>query len=222
MKQESRVQSTEGQVRSSAPPLLKSKSHDVHLVDAILSPPQVGQKSVDQSSEMLTILQQLTDFQQLSTLPKSEIDHFDGSDDLAFPTFINNFETLVCRTSDPARKLEILLKYTKVEAKNLIKDCILIDSSEDAYNRAIKLLKTTYGHPATIASAYEIKATNWPRLKSGNKDALRKFSICYQSLYSQSGKPTPHWCGWVRVLENIGWEAAYCPPATMDKGSRQV
>ena len=81
---------------------MKYKAHISHQRETISpSPKQTDHKpSIDQSTEMLSILQRLTGLQQLSTLPKLEIDYFDGSDELVFPIFIKNFETLVCRCSD--------------------------------------------------------------------------------------------------------------------------
>ena len=69
----------------------------------------------------------------------------------------------------------------------------------------MKLLKTTYGHPATIASAYQVKATNWPKLKAGDKDDLRKFAVFVTSLCTAKVE-NPHLTGvahqqlWIREV----------------------
>ena len=46
----------------------------------------------------------------------------------------------------------MLLKYTKGEAKQLIKDCVFIGDTAEAYRTAIKLLKINYGQSAMLAA----------------------------------------------------------------------
>ena len=79
--------------------------------------------------------------------------------------------------TDDKKRLELLLKYTRGEAKELIKDCIFFESASDAYETAIKLLKETYGHPALLGAKYRQKAETWPQIRSGDGEALRKFAI---------------------------------------------
>ena len=48
------------------------------------------------------------------------------------------------RITDDKKHLEMLLKYTRGEAKEVIKDCIFFESASDTYETAIKLLKENY------------------------------------------------------------------------------
>ena len=129
-------------------------------------------------SEMLAILSQLVKLQQQAALPEPEIDKFDGSDVTSFPSFMKKFKLLVEDvTEEPSRRLEMLMKFTKQEARDLIKDCILLSEPTVAYQRAIALLQETYGHPALLATSYKQKAESWPKVKSGDKEALKKYSV---------------------------------------------
>ena len=96
----------------------------------------------------------------------------------AFPAFMKTFKMVVENmTTDYARRLETLLNYTKGDAKELIKDCILISSSKSAYDRAIELLQFSYGDPALLATSYQRKAKMWPQIRTGDSSGMKKFSI---------------------------------------------
>ena len=138
---------------------------------------KIGQQK-DASPTMSSILYQLVKLQQQAALPVPDIDEFDGTDALSFPSFMKKFHCLVEDvTEDPTRRLEMLLKFTRKEARDLIKDCILISDATAAYQRAVKLLTQTYGHPALLATAFKQKAEAWPKVKAGDKDGLKKYSV---------------------------------------------
>ena len=68
--------------------------------------------------------------------------------------------------------MDMLLRYTTGEAHDLIKDCILLETSEEAYDQAMALLTKDYGHPATLAASYNETAQNWPRIVNGDKEGM--------------------------------------------------
>ena len=139
----------------------------------------------DGQDTMMSILSQSVNLQQQSTLPKPDIDYFDGGDVLSFASFMKNFKSLVEDiTPSPVRRLEMLIKYTRGDAKSLIKDCILMEDPTEAYQRAVALLQTHYGHPAMIATAYRQKAEAWPSIRTGDREALRKYSVFLTGLIS--------------------------------------
>ncbi len=141
-----------------------------------------GAYTNDQAT-MAIVLRELVGLQQQASLPATELEHFDGSDVLSFASFMKNFKTLVQnKTKDPARRLEMLIKYTKGEARNLIKDCILIDNATEAYETAVTLMQSNYGHPAIVATAYQLKVERWPSIKAGDKEALRKYAVFVTGL----------------------------------------
>ena len=84
-------------------------------------------------------------------------------------TFKNVVENLI---TDPRQRLVRLLKYTKDEAKELIKHCVY-DSTEDCYETALKLLKQEYGNPFRIACAHLEKLKKWPQIKSNDAAGMK-------------------------------------------------
>ena len=129
------------------------------------------------ASELSNILKLLVQSQRDSTLPPPHVETFDGSKAIEYPAFIKNYEMLVQNTTNKQNKLNLLLTCTKGEAHDLIKDCILLPTSAEAYDKAINLLKTEYGHPAILAAAYKATTENWPQVASGDKNSIRKFTI---------------------------------------------
>ena len=136
------------------------------LVTAI-KPPHQDVNSVNHQTEMTSMLSKLINLQCSASLPTPDMEIFDEHDITSFPIFLKTFKLVVENNSgDPARRLEALLKYTRGEANDLIKDCILIDSSTDAYNRAMYLLKSNYGNCALLAMAYQKKVETWTKMHS--------------------------------------------------------
>ena len=127
---------------------------------------------------MEMILNKIVDNQKEAALPSAELDSFDGSNVLSYLSFIKNFKYVVeDKTQDAARRLELLLKYTKGEAHELIKECPMIDPATKGYERAKWLLKRDYGQPPILAAAYKTKAEEWTKIPLGDKVALKKFAI---------------------------------------------
>ena len=84
----------------------------------------------------------------------------------------------------------MLLKHTEGEAHELIKNCILMASADEAYAAAVQLLKSTYGHPSMLAESYKKQAQKWPLLKPGDKAALRKYSV-FLTSFTNARKGNP-------------------------------
>jgi len=134
-------------------------------------------KKVNKEEPMIAVLNKLVLLQKESALPLPEIDLFDGTDLLKYQSFMKNFKMVVEQgTEDPIRRLELLLKYTRGQAHELIRDCPLIEDTQEAYTTALELLKRDYGHPAILAAAYKSKAEQWPRITGGDKEGFKRFS----------------------------------------------
>ena len=89
---------------------------------------------------------------QLQAAPSVEIDEFDGNP-LEYNYFMATFkEAVEMKVEDPRGRLTRLIKYTKGEAKELIKNCIQEHPSR-GYEHALSLLKNQYGDPHFIARA---------------------------------------------------------------------
>ena len=111
---------------------------------------------------------------QLQTAPPVDIDEFDGNP-LEFNYFLATFKEVVeQKVDDPRGRLTRLIKYTKGEAKELIKNCIQEDPST-GYIHAMSLLKSQYGNEHFIARAYIQELRKWEPLKVGDSKAFRKF-----------------------------------------------
>ncbi len=111
---------------------------------------------------------------QLQTAPTVDIDEYDGNP-LEFNYFLATFKEVVeQKVEDPRGRLTRLIKYTKGEAKELIKNCIQEDPSS-GYIHAMSLLRTQYGNPHIIARAYIKELRKWEPLKVGDSKAFRKF-----------------------------------------------
>ena len=110
---------------------------------------------------------------QLQTAPTVEIDQFDGNP-LEYNYFIATFQEAVeSKIDDPRGRLTRLIKYTKGEAKELIKNCIQ-EEPATGYTHAMWLLKNQYGNPHFIARAYINELHNWEPLKAGDSKAFRE------------------------------------------------
>ena len=144
------------------------------------SPIKDGQPNdnVNTDISMATLLNKIVDHQRESALPSPQLDPFDGNDLLSFTPFMRNFQHVVeDKTQNPARRLELLLRFTEGEAHDLIKECTLIEPPSCGYQRAKWLLQRNFGQPQVLAAAYKSKAESWSRIVVGDKIALRKFSI---------------------------------------------
>ena len=86
----------------------------------------------------------------LLSMPKVEIDKFDG-DPLEYQSFITIFdETVHGKTSDDHLKLARLLQYTTGPAKAAIKNCALI-GGEKGYQQAREILSARFGNSHLIS-----------------------------------------------------------------------
>lgn len=114
------------------------------------------------------------------TLPKPEVPVFSG-DPIEYNKFVKAFETLIeARTDSDSARLYYLAQYTSGAVQELIQSCSLMDSDK-GYQEARRLLKSRYGQPYKIASAYVDKVVNGPQIKSEDGEALQKFSVLLTS-----------------------------------------
>ena len=110
------------------------------------------------------------------TLPKSEVPLF-GGDPIEYNKFVKAFETLTeARTDSDSAQLYYLVQYTSGAVQELMHSCSLMDSDK-GYQEAKRFLKSRYGQPYKIASAYVDKVANVPQIKSKDGEALQKFSV---------------------------------------------
>ena len=145
----------------------------------------------DNFAKMMTIqerqikcIEELVAQQQKSaltlTLPKPEVPVFSG-EPIEYSKFVKAFETLIeSRTDSNSARLYYLVQYTSGAVQELVQSCSLMDSDK-GYQEARKLLKSRYGQPYKIASAYVDKVVMGSQIKSEDGEALQKFSVLVTS-----------------------------------------
>ena len=127
-----------------------------------------GRKSTD----MIRLNELMVQALKLQSAPRVEIDSFSG-DPLEYNYFITTFKDVVENLiNDPRQRLVRLLKYTRGEAKELIKHCVH-DESANCYEAALSLLEQEYGNSFQIACAYLEKLKSWPQIKANDAAAIK-------------------------------------------------
>ena len=114
--------------------------------------------------------------QRSALMPKPEVPMFSG-DPIEYNKFVKAFETLIeARTDSDSARLYYLVQYTSGAVQVLMQSCSLSDSDK-SYQEQRRLLKSKYGQPYKIASAYVGKVVNGPQIKSKDGEALQTFSV---------------------------------------------
>ncbi|XP_070565729.1 uncharacterized protein [Ptychodera flava] len=118
--------------------------------------------------------------------PRREPDVFSGSV-YDYPMWIDSFDALIERkTSIAADRLFYLDKYTSGEPKEAIR-YLLLQDTDDAYRKAKKILADRYGNNIAVAQIYRKRIYDWPQIKNGDGEGLRKFAeYLQQCLYAMS------------------------------------
>ena len=94
---------------------------------------------------------------------------------MEFHYFMAVFHEVVEKKVDDARgRLTRLIKFTKGEAKEIVKNCIQLPPGL-GYKTAKRLLIERFGDPHRISAAYRKQIKRWPQIKAGDADAYRKF-----------------------------------------------
>jgi len=108
-------------------------------------------------------------------LPKPELFTFDGNH-LHYWMFIRNFErNIEGKTSDESEKLNYLLQYCTGKAKEVVRNCVVMEPSL-GYVTARKLLQERFGEPYAIASAHIEQVSKGPPLRASDREGLLNFA----------------------------------------------
>ena len=78
------------------------------------------------------------------------------------------------RVDDLTGKLTCLIKYTKGDAKEIIKHCVHQPPAQ-GFSNAKALLERKYGNPHDIMTMHKKEIKTWPQFKSGDADSFQKF-----------------------------------------------
>lgn len=128
---------------------------------------------LEKQNEMTSILL----YQQtLASLPKRDIQVFDGNP-LQYHAFMQAFEhTIETKTNNPADCLHYLEQYTSGQPQQLVRSCQHITDGT-GYATAKAQLHEHFGNEHHIASAYMNKIFAWPQIKSEDAKALQAYSL---------------------------------------------
>ena len=106
--------------------------------------------------------------------PEVDMECFEGNP-VNYHYFIALFKEVVENKIDDSRgRLTRLIKYTKGEARDLIKHCIQ-QPVGTGYQTARHLLDQRYGNPHTVLASYRKEIKLWPQIKFGDAKGFQKF-----------------------------------------------
>ena len=127
-------------------------------------------------------------------------------------------EVVEKRVHDERGKLTRLIKFTKGDVKDMVKNCIQLPP-EDAFKTPKHLLNERYGNSHQIIAAYHHEIKQWPQSKSGDAVAYQKlqnFLIKCESIgHLQS-------CNVFNTPDIICMLLSKLPGNARDKWSRKV
>lgn len=114
--------------------------------------------------------------QCLSTMPKREIEVFDG-DPLKYQTFVKSFEhNIESKNTSPKDCLYYLEQYTRGHPRELVRSCLYM-SAETGFEKAKSLLEKNFGNEHKIATAYMEKVLSWTAIRADDTKALQAFTL---------------------------------------------
>ena len=123
------------------------------------------------------------------TLPRPELLVFRG-DPSEYPSFISNFKMHIGSQSiAPRHKLSYLLQFCQGDAKEAIKECVVLPE-EEGFEEALKILNEEFGKPHKIVKSYVKALTEGPVLSISDTKGLvelaRKMRSCQLALRQES------------------------------------
>ena len=100
-----------------------------------------------------------------------DLDVFDGSP-LEYHYFMTLFHEVVeKKIDDPTGKLTCLIKYNKVDAKEMIKHCVQQPPAHGFKNAKV-MFERKYGNPNNKMTMYRKEIKAWSQAKNGDADSL--------------------------------------------------
>lgn len=135
------------------------------------------------------IAEALAKVTQLQRLPQAKPDVFKGDEpETKFFLWETAFDALIDSAPITAQqKLYLLYQHLDGKAKKTVEQLqYMAANPEVAYNEARKKLKQRFGRPAIIASEFENKLTNWPKIASNDAQGIREFSDFLQQVETAS------------------------------------
>ena len=141
-----------------------------------------NKKTVDDDSSLLNKLADLLSDRR-EHLPRMEPEVFHG-DLLRFPVWVKSFDAIIeGHTKSPSERLYFLSKYTAGKARETIEGYLTLDDA-DAYTQAKNALTSRFGDRYRVSEAFRKKLNEWPVIRPGDGEGLRRFGDCLQHCNS--------------------------------------
>ena len=145
-----------------------------------------GNQARPRSDNVSQITEALAKVTQLQRLPQAKPDVFTGEEtDTRFFIWATAFDALIDSAPVSAQqKLYLLFQHLDGKAKKVVEQLqyMVGASPEIAYNEARKKLKQRFGRSAIVATDFENKLANWPKIANNDAQGLRDFSDFLQQV----------------------------------------
>ena len=138
------------------------------------------------TDNVLQIAEALAKVTQLQRLPQAKPDVFRGDEsDTKFFIWETAFDALIDSAPISAQqKLYLLYQHLDGKAKRVVEQLqyVVGANPEKAYREARKRLKQRFGRSAIVATDFENKLTNWPKIANNDAIGIREFSDFLQQV----------------------------------------
>ena len=140
---------------------------------------QPGNQTHPNSDNVCQITEALAKVTQLQRLPQAKPDIFTGEEtDTRFFIWETTFDALIDSALVSAQqKLYLLFQHLDGKAKKVVEQLqyIVGASTQIAYNEARKKLKQRFGRSEIVATDFENKLANWPKI-TNNETSVTFYS----------------------------------------------
>ena len=145
-----------------------------------------GNQACPNSDNVCQITEALAKVTQLQRLPQAKPDVFTGEEtDTSFFIWETAFDALIDSAPVSAQqKLYLLFQHLGGKAKKVVEllQYMVAGSPQIAYNEAQKKLKQPFGCSTIVASDFENKLANWPKMANNDAQGLRDLSDFLQQV----------------------------------------
>ena len=152
----------------------------------------------EQNQELVRVLKRQNEISEKlsiqneqSTLPKQELQCFNGDDVTEYKIFKQKFERLIeKKCTNDSDKLCYLEQYTAGAVQNLVKSCAGLDPG-NAFREAKLLLEKEFNNEYKVAAAYLKTLSEWPVIKGEDCIALENLHTYLLKCKNHFGDSSP-------------------------------
>ena len=145
-----------------------------------------GNQALQNSDNHYQIMEALAKVTQLQRLPQAKLEVFTGEEtDTRLFIWETAFDALIDSAPVSAQqKLYLLFQHLDGKPKKVVEQLqyMVSASPQIAYNEAQKKLKQHFGHSAIVATDFENKLANWPKITNNDAQGLRDLSDFLQRV----------------------------------------